>query len=346
MAEYQQYFAGIMDYSEQPYYSDPVGDIMRYKSWIFIGILCVTGVLFLIGKHLKNKPQTNPLTFPWSDLRKDYLLGIESVLYQENKKFPYKLLREQNTWHLEEPLQIDALPEKAILLANTFLTAKPLEKITDISAEDYNAYGFSEPRLEVQAIIKNNTNQGFIVGTETRVGNNFYIMLLDQTNTAYIISGSSLEPFFAGAPALINNNIFTESSDSVREIKFRNFDGKENFFIKKDNFWVQIFPENNTEKDWGLRQFILHAKNLYFYPQSIIFSASPQQLQQAGINTNTSPYLTLIFEDRTSSVFLGSKQENGYAAYIPTLNILAEIPTDIADTVFHIDSNDFRIRQN
>lgn len=318
---------------------------MRYKSLIFIGILCITGAVFLIGAHLKNKPQTDPLKFPWSELRKDNLLGIESVLYQENKKFPYKLLREQNTWHLEEPLQIDALPEKAILLANTFLTVKPLEKITGISAEDYKTYGFSEPRLEVQAIIKNSTNQGFIVGTETRVGNNFYIMLLDQTNTAYTVSGSSLEPFLAGASALINNNIFTESSDSVQEIKFRNFQGKENFFIKKDNFWVQIFPENNTEKDWGLRQFILHAKNLYFYPQSIVFSASQQQLQKAGINTNTAPYLTLIFEDKTSSVFLGNKQENGYAAYIPTLNILAAIPTDIANTVFHIDSNDFKIRQ-
>lgn len=318
---------------------------MRYKSWIFIGILCATGAVFLIGTRLKNKPQTAQLEFPWSELRKDNLLGIESVLYQKNKKFQYKLLREQNTWHLEEPLQIEALPEKAILLANTFLTIQPLEKITGISAEDYKAYGFSEPRLEVQAIIKNDTNQGFIVGTETRVGNNFYIMLLNQTNTAYTISGNSLEPFLAGASALINNNIFTESSDSVQGIKFRNFQGKEIFFIKKDNFWVQIYPENHTEKDWGLRRFILHAKNLYFYPQSIIFSATHQQLQEAGINTNTAPYLTLIFEDKTSSVFLGNKQENGYAAYIPALNILAAIPTDIADTVFHIDSNDFKIRQ-
>lgn len=318
---------------------------MRYKSWIFIGILCVTGAAFLIGMRVKNKPQADLLEFPWSEIRKDNLLGIESILYQKNKKFQYKLLREQNTWHLEEPLQIEALPEKAILLANSFLTMQPLEKISDISAEDYKAYGFSEPRLEVQAIIKNDTNQGFIVGTKTRVGNNFYIMLLNQTNTAYTISGNSLEPFLAGASALINNNIFTEPSDSVQGIKFRNFQGKEIFFIKKDNFWVQIYPENNTEKDWGLRRFILHAKNLYFYPQSIIFSANHQQLQEAGINTNTAPYLTLIFEDKTSSVFLGNKQENGYAVYIPTLNILAAIPIDIADTVFNIDSNDFKIRQ-
>ncbi|MGL4367389.1 MAG: DUF4340 domain-containing protein [Brevinemataceae bacterium] len=318
---------------------------MKKETSIFISLsllLIGLGILIITEKRkIRIKPHVQNIS--WSTMRKDQLTGIETILYQDSKEFRYSLERKNAEWYLTYPIQTEASASKSAILANDFLNLNIQSTISNVSTEEFESYGLSNPILKVSGIFKKNLTNSFIVGKKTSVGNQYYIAENNITNTVYIIEQTNLEPFLQGITSIINNYFITRSTDEILELSIRNFKGQELSFAYINGFWIQTAPQENTQIDWIFRRFLLRVKDLQFKPETIIFNTNKSTLEKIGISTNSSPKISVTFQNGSFSEFYIGKerQDNTYPVFIPSQSLIALSEDDIINEIFLISEDTF-----
>jgi len=322
--------------------------MIKNKSILFYIILLILGTGIFIMNNKNNSIKTQIPEVPWHSLRKDMLLEICTILYTKKEPVRYNIRRENGVWNIIYPINIQALPEKAINLANTFLNLYPSRKLTNLSSEEFISYGLDKPVLKIAGILKNNKTNQFIIGKKTSIGNQYYIAANQDKETAYILDTTYLEPYIQGIAGIINNHLVTQTIDQINKIKFINFKKETLIFESSNNFWIQIYPHINRKIDWGVRRFLLDVKNLTFDPNSIIFDINDKLLSKFNINTNNSPQLQLFFNDGTKSKFFISsiKTNNAYIIYNLSQNLIATSDQSIIQEIFNTIITDFTINNH
>lgn len=314
---------------------------MKKTSIFSAGLLLLVSSGFFL--YMSSRKPKKVEGFPWAELRKDALIGMEIELGMSSEKF--SLAFNQGEWKLVKPEYYQTLPDKVAILANTFMTLKPKSILTNLTVEEYNAYGFSTPRVHFTARVKGGKNIALLLGKETSIGEDIYAAVEGVKEIAYIVPSKEAAIFFQGMNTLINNNILVENSDRLNRIMFRNLKNESQTFEKIESFWIER-PSGDTNKDWGVRRFILSAQDLKFETKEIIYNVSSAQLLEAGIDTNLSPMLSFTFDDdKTSTVFVGKKISNYYAVYLPEMKLSALVQTDLINGVFNYSSKDMVVKK-
>lgn len=322
--------------------------MIKNKNILISIILLIIGAGIFVFINQSRESQTLTPQIPWAKLRKDMLTEISVTLYTQKSPVQYSIKRAQGAWRVAYPISIQALPEKAIHLANTFLNLYPDQKLTNLSQEEFISYGLTKPVLRVQGILKNKKTNCFIVGKKTNIGNRYYIAVNNKTNFAYLIQNTYLEPFIQGISGIINNYLVTQPINNIINIKFINFRKQEMHFNSSNQFWIQTKPYQNKKVDWGVRQFLLRAKNLNFDPHTLHFTINQKILSKFNINTNSSPQLKLRFNDGTGSqFFIGSIQSNNtYPIYNSTQDLIGSGDKNTIEDIFNTSIQDFTINKN
>jgi len=308
-----------------------ISSILLFAGW---GIFT-----FIDQKKLRSKDTVIKLS--WSDIRKDKFSALTTIIYKNNDSVQYTLTRDQGSWIITEPINIAVLPEKAILLVNGLLTLTPSQVLTNISESELSNYGLDTPRIKVTGNF-DNTTHGFIVGQKTPIGDQLYIADINNSNTVYIVNYNAIEPFLQGISSIINNKFLTVSTDDVVSIKFKNMQKEIIELTNNNTFWVQTFPEENINVDWGTKNFLLSLKNLAFNKDSFSFDVNDTILQSLGIDKTSSPMISLLFKNgEDSTLYIGTKTtDEKYPIYISKKNIIAYVDTLMIQNVFNVSAQD------
>lgn len=323
---------------------------MKNKNIIVSIVLIVigVGVIFYKNKqtvHLKK----NVLSMPWSDIRKDKLISIETIAYQHTNELKYTIKKEQGIWYLTSPISIKTQQDKSMILANDFLNLRPTSILSNVSTEEFNNFGLNKPLLKIAGIFKDASTNFFIVGSKTSIGNEYYAADNVSSNIVYIIHESNLSPFIQGVSSIIDTYFISQAIDQATFVELKTFDGSSYQFTNIQQVWSQISPSNTNCIDWGLRKFLLDTKNLQFDPEKLTFSISDKNLSALGINTNTSPLLSIKYNDGNASLFyIGNKNKNNnqYPVYSVFQKIIAFSDEDTIKTIFDISTKDFENKNN
>lgn len=307
---------------------------MKKEYLIPVLLLVLSGGIFWYIQDRKVRFKPDIINLSWSDIRKDQLIGITTSAYTNGEVFSYTVTKDQGEWGLTDPIDVAIFPEKALLLANSFLTLTPQEKITNSTPEQRESYGLLKPRIKVTGIFKKSTNS-FIIGEKTSVGNQLYFADSSDSDTVYLIKEESLDAFTKGISSLINNYYLQNNTDHVITIDFRNIQGDHLFITNSDSFWVLSKPTDNPHVDWGTRKFLLSIKDIQFHPKSMRLNSTEEQRAELGINSD-SPYITLLFQDGSqSSLYIGNVEKNrALPIFITPENIFAYSDISLLDKAF------------
>ncbi|MGL4676710.1 MAG: DUF4340 domain-containing protein [Brevinema sp.] len=317
---------------------------MIKNKFLISGILLVlAGSIFVYMDRIKIRQKSNVINLSWSHFRKDKLTEIISTVYQGSNALSYSLIKEKGTWFLTKPVQVSILPEKVILLVNSFLTLTPKTILSNIENLDF--YGLKNPSHEILGIFEDQTN-GFIIGEESSIGKQFYIQDINNTNLVYLIDDTMISLFIQGLYPMINNYFLTGSTDDISMFMFHNSVGEKMILTNKNSFWVQIVPEENSSVDWGTRKFLLELKDFSFDPKTINFDISKERLQDLAIDPIESPQISLVFHDHTTNTLIvGSSNSQGfYPIYITKEKLIAYTTKEKFRAVFNTMNLDFQNR--
>ncbi|MGL5955833.1 MAG: DUF4340 domain-containing protein [Brevinema sp.] len=317
--------------------------MIKNKFLISIVLVLLAGSIFVYMDRIKIRQKSNVITLSWSQLRKDKLTEIISIVSQESNALSYSLKKEKGTWYLEKPVQISLLPEQVIVLINSFLTLTPNTILSN--TDDFESYGLNTLSHKILGIFDNQTN-GFIIGQEASIGDQFYIQDINNTNLVYLVDSSMISVFMQGLAPMINNYFVTTSTDDISLVAFHNNAGEKFVLTNNGSFWVQTEPEEDTRVDWGTRKFLLELKNFSFDPKTINLDTSDEVLQELGIDRIESPQITLVLQDQTmNTLMIGSSNSQGlYPIYITKENIIAYTSREKVNMVFNTLNLDFQTR--
>ncbi|MGL4562480.1 MAG: DUF4340 domain-containing protein [Brevinema sp.] len=321
---------------------------MKYKNIIVPVTLIILGMgIFAYKKNTQVILKKNILTMPWHSIRKDKLIEIETILYKDTNTFRYKLQKKQGTWYLECPIQIMARQDKSAVLVNDFLNLKPSSILSNISKEEFTTFGLATPSLKVSGIFKDNKTNFFIVGNKTSVGEQYYIANQELSDVVYLIHSSNLNDFISGVSRLIDTYFISKAIDQAQNISLKTFNGEIFIFSNNNQLWKQISPPVNEERDWGIRRFLLQTKELTFNPNTITFNTNIENLEKLKINTNTSPFLEIIYNDGSEALFyIGTEMKNNsYPVYSVSQQLISFSDAKTIDEIFDIENNDFEIKK-
>ncbi|MDK2818468.1 MAG: DUF4340 domain-containing protein [Spirochaetota bacterium] len=310
--------------------------------------LLISGIILFIGwgiftfinrKQVHSKE--NIIKLSWSNIRKDKFLSLTTTIYKNNTNVYYTITKNQGSWILTEPINISILPEKAALLVNGLLTLTPSQMLTNINDTELNTYGLNSPQLKITGFF-DNAIYGFFVGQKTTIGNQFYIKDINNSNTVYLIDSHVIEPFIQGISSIINNKFLTQSTDDILAIKFKNMHQETIELTNENTFWIQKFPEENPNVDWGTKKFLLSLKDLTFNTDSFSFDVDNTILKNLGIDKNSSLMISLLFNNgEYSDLYIGSKTTNNtYPIYISKNNMIAYIDLLMIQNIFGVSTKD------
>lgn len=318
---------------------------MKQKLLISTSLLLIALGMFFYIDRKKVRQKSNTLVFSWDHYRKDTLTTIISTIYRGNNERAFSLQKENGEWFLKSPLELTIFPEKALALANSFLTLRPQEVYSNVTDETKSSYGLNTPQFKIIGLFAGETN-GFLIGDKTTVGEQFYISDLNDTNLVYLVDKEQLAPFMTGVSTFVNNYFLTKSTDEIVYVSFYNREKINIVLTNSNRFWVQTAPTSNNHVDWGTRKFLLRLKDLSFNAKMLKFDTSEENLMKLGINKE-SLQMHLIFEDNsTNSLLVGEAKEGVYPLYISAENIIVFAKTDDVDTIFNTTLNDFKNRTN
>lgn len=317
---------------------------MKSKSVFSIALLLVFGFgIFIYISSRKPSPELKE--FPWAQERKDALTQIEVESFKEGSAEKYTLAFQEGLWGFTKPDFYSTLPERSSVFATAFMNLKPKEVLSGVSAEEYNAYGFNSPQMKILAKFKGRPDVSLILGAETSVGEDMYVALSELKENAFIVPAKDMKIFLNGMNSLINNKILKQSAEDVVALDFRNLKNEEMGFVKTNGFWVQI-PSKVSNRDWGMRRFILTLSDLVFETNDIMYRVSGGQAAEQGIDTAKAPYLSLGFADgKKSTIYIGPRTENRYAVYVPEMKLLAWMQPALVHGVFFTASKDLEIKK-
>ncbi len=315
---------------------------MKTKLVIPVVLLMITWGIFTYINKQKVQKRADIIQMSWADHRKDKLVSIISTIYRDTNEVSYILQKSQGTWQLVEPFSSTIFVDKAIILANGFLTLTPSEEITDITKEEIVSYGLDKPTFKIQGVFDSETN-GFIIGKPTAVGGQYYIQDLNNTDVVYIIEEQKLIPFIQGVSTLINNYFVTQSTDDIVYVSFQNMLQEKILITNSNHFWTI----DDTPADWGTKRFLLALKELSFDARTINFDTSNESFSNFGINKETSPQISLVFNDGTTNTLMVglSNINKAYPIYLSKENMIAYSSESGIQDIFSTIRQDFQIQK-
>ncbi len=317
---------------------------MKTKLAIPVVLLMIAWGVFTYTNKQKVQKKADIIQMSWADIRKDKLVSIVSTIYRDTNEVSYILQKSQGTWQLVEPFNATIFVDKAIILANGFLTLTPSEEITDATKEDLISYGLDTPTFKIQGVFDSETN-GFIIGNRTAIGEQYYIQDLNNKDIVYIIEEQKLIPFIQGVSTLINNYFVTQSTDDIIYVSFQNMIQEKILITNSNHFW--IMTDDNSPADWGTKRFLLALKELSFDARSINFDTSKESLVAFGISEETSPQISLIFKDNsTNTLMVGLSNDNGvYPIYLSKEDMIAYSSASGILDIFSTIRQDFQVQK-
>ncbi|MGL5721993.1 MAG: DUF4340 domain-containing protein [Brevinema sp.] len=311
---------------------------MKKQSVLTVGILFVLSIVcfFYVSNRSKNAIRD---TYPWSEARKDALVSLELEDYRPNSPRKFVLSQENGVWGIFKPIHYAVSQDRIAIFATTFMNLKPKNIFTNVSPEEYNAYGFNNPQMRINAKIKGLPDSTILLGTSTTLGGDVYTALESNKDVVYLLSASEASIILGGLNVLLNSTPFNREYDDNSQVLVKNLLDEDWDFIKTNGFWV-LQPSMETNKDWGMRRFLLQTKDLRFETNLIRYDVSSSELNDMGINVNESPYLRIRNSEASYTVFLGAEQEGMYQAYIPEMQMGVSISSALVHQVFRISLND------
>ncbi|MGL4394876.1 MAG: DUF4340 domain-containing protein [Brevinema sp.] len=322
---------------------------MKNKNIILSVTLIIIGVaIFAYKKNTQVTLKKNILVMPWSNIRKDKLMHIETTMNKGTNAFRYDLKKDQGTWYLDSPIQIMAQQDKSLILVNEFMNLRPRSVLSNISEEEFDSFGLKNPSIKVAGIFRDEGTNFFIVGNKTSVGDQYYVATAEKTDTVYLIDNQTLSYFINGVSHLVDTYFISKPIDQVVSVSLKTFSGEKFTFTNNQQMWEQISPATSEAVDWGVRKFLLQAKDLRFNPESITFNTSDENLRILKINTQTSPMLTMNYSDGSSATFyVGTEERNKhYPIYSISQKLISFSSTDSVAQIFKTTKKDFEIKKN
>ncbi|MGL5721446.1 MAG: DUF4340 domain-containing protein [Brevinema sp.] len=312
---------------------------MKKQSVLTVGILLVLSIICFIYVTNRSKSGVSD-RYPWADARKDALVSLEITDSRPNSPRKFILSMENGVLGVFKPIHYATSPDRIAIFATTFMNLKPKNMFTNVSPEEFNAYGLNTPQLRINVSIKGQSDTTLLLGTSTTLGGDVYTALENNRNVVYLLAAQEASILLGGMNMLLYNAPYSVQVDNATQVFLRNNRGEDWDFIKTNGFWVQ-HPSMETNKDWGMRRFLLQAKDLSFETNVILYDLASSELSNLGVDTNTSPYISLRYEDSSSySIFIGREDEGFYQAYIPEMTLGVMISSVFVNRIFGVSLND------
>ncbi len=152
-------------------------------------------------------------------------------------------------------------------------------------------------------------------------------------------------PFIQGISSLINNYFVTQSTDDIVYVSLQNMLQEKILLTNSNYFW--IMADDNTPADWGTKRFLLSLKDLSFDAKTISFDTSEESFANLGINADTSPQISLVFNNGTTNTLLVGLSNIGgaYPIYLSGEDVIAYSADAGINDIFNTIRQDFQLQK-
>ena len=312
---------------------------MKKQSILTVGILFILSVVCFLYISNRNKNGVSD-QFPWAKTRKDALISLELSDLRPNSLKKFVLSKENGVWGVFKPIYYATSPDRIAIFSTTFMNLSPKNIFTNVSPEEYNAYGLNNPQMRLTSKIKGSADTTLILGTSATLGGDVYTAIEGIKDVVYLIPAVDAETILGGLSGLLNNAPFNTEYGDGTEVLIRNMMDENWDFIKTNGFW-ELLPSMETNKDWGMRRLLQQAKDFRFETNTVLYDITPSDLSNLGINTNTSPYFKVREGNGSNySIFIGAEKDGFYQAYIPEMQIGTTVSSVLAHQLFHTSLKD------
>lgn len=311
---------------------------MKKQSILSVNILFILSIICFLYVTSCNK-STKSTTYPWAESRKDALISLELEDLRLNSPKKFTISKENGVLRVSKPIFYKISPNRIAIFATTFMNLKPKNIFTNVSPEEYNAYGLNTPQIRLHSKIKGLPDSTLILGTSTTLGGDVYTALESNKNTVYLLSNEEASIILGGLSSLLNNTPFDTEYDDETHVMFRNLMDESWHFVKTNSFWVQL-PTMETNRDWGMRRFLQQAKDFRFETNNISYDISPNELSNIGIDMNTSPYFKVSGNNSSYSIYVGNEQDGVYQVYIPEMQASVMVGSAFINQIFRLSMED------
>jgi Domain of unknown function (DUF4340) len=176
-------------------------------------LLALVGTLYW-SEHRKPKEETTVSADTSPAILKLDEASIAKVDLRKKDAAPIALAKNSSgSWQLTEPKQLNA-DQNAVSSMVSTLSSLRSERVVDDKPSDLNAYGLTQPALEVDLAEKDNKSQKLLIGDDTPTGSSVYAMLTGDPRV-FTIASYNKTSFDKSVNDLRDKRLLTVASDKI-----------------------------------------------------------------------------------------------------------------------------------
>jgi Domain of unknown function (DUF4340) len=179
-------------------------------------LLALVGTLYW-SEHRKPKEETTVSADTSPAILKLDEASIAKVDLRKKDAAPIALAKNSSgSWQLTEPKQLNA-DQNAVSSMVSTLSSLRSERVVDDKPSDLNAYGLTQPALEVDLAEKDNKSQKLLIGDDTPTGSSVYAMLTGDPRV-FTIASYNKTSFDKSVNDLRDKRLLTVASDKISRL--------------------------------------------------------------------------------------------------------------------------------
>jgi hypothetical protein len=191
---------------------------MKLRSLILstVVLLALVGALYW-SEHRKPKAETTVSADTSLAILKLDEASITQVDLKKNGAAPIVLAKNSSgSWQITEPKQLNADQNTVSSMVST-LSSLRSERVVDDKPSDLNAYGLTQPALEVDLTEKDNKSQKLLIGDDTPTGSAVYAMLTGDPRV-FTVASYNKTSFDKSVNDLRDKRLLTVTADKISRL--------------------------------------------------------------------------------------------------------------------------------
>jgi Domain of unknown function (DUF4340) len=179
-------------------------------------LLALVGTLYW-SEHRKPKEETTVSADSSPAILKLNDASITQVDLKKKDAPPIMLARDSSgSWQITEPTKLAADQSTVSSMVST-LSSLRSERVVEDKASDLNAYGLTQPALEVDLTEKDSKNQRLLIGDDTPTGSAVYAMLTGDPRV-FTIASYNKTSFDKSVNDLRDKRLLTVADDKITRL--------------------------------------------------------------------------------------------------------------------------------